>query len=37
MHGYNPPLEACEVAVPDAGPTQVLIKVAATGMSRSDF
>ncbi|MBV9352324.1 MAG: NAD(P)-dependent alcohol dehydrogenase [Mycobacterium sp.] len=37
MHGYNQPLQIDEVPVPDAGPNQVLIKVAATGMCRSDF
>ena len=37
MHGYNQPLQIDEVPVPDLGPNQVLIKVAATGMCRSDF
>lgn len=37
MHGYNQPLEIEEVQVPDVGPNQVLIKVAATGMCRSDY
>jgi alcohol dehydrogenase, propanol-preferring len=37
MHGYNQPLVIDEVAVPEAGPGQVLLKVAATGMCRSDF
>lgn len=37
MHGYNQPLEIDEVPVPDVGRGQVLIKVAATGMCRSDY
>lgn len=37
MHGYNRPLEIDEVPVPDVGRNQVLIKVAATGMCRSDY
>jgi propanol-preferring alcohol dehydrogenase len=37
MHGYNRPLEIDEVPVPDLGRNQVLIKVAATGMCRSDY
>lgn len=37
MHGYNQPLEIDEVPVPDVGRHQVLIKVAATGMCRSDY
>ncbi|MEE6177256.1 NAD(P)-dependent alcohol dehydrogenase [Mycobacterium sp. 050134] len=37
MHGYNRPLEIDEVQVPDVGRGQVLIKVAATGMCRSDY
>jgi len=37
MHGYNQPLQIDDVQVPEVGPTQVLIKVAATGMCRSDF
>src|SRR6478609_5662323 len=37
MHGYNEPLQIDDVQVPEVGPTQVLIKVAATGMCRSDF
>ena len=37
MHGYNQPLQIDDVRVPELGPTQVLIKVAATGMCRSDF
>ncbi|RUP06544.1 MAG: NAD(P)-dependent alcohol dehydrogenase [Mycobacterium sp.] len=37
MHGYNQPLEIDEVPVQDVGREQVLIKVAATGMCRSDY
>lgn len=37
MHGYNKPLEIDEVPIPDVGRGQVLIKVAATGMCRSDY
>ncbi|OBI91306.1 alcohol dehydrogenase [Mycobacterium asiaticum] len=37
MHGYNQPLQLDEVPVPDVGRNQVLIKVAATGMCRSDY
>ncbi|ORA35985.1 alcohol dehydrogenase [Mycobacterium aquaticum] len=37
MHGYNQPLEIEDVPVPDVGRSQVLLKVAATGMCRSDY
>jgi propanol-preferring alcohol dehydrogenase len=37
IHRFNQPLEVDEVPVPDAGPNQVLIKVAAAGMCRSDY
>ncbi|MDX1872966.1 NAD(P)-dependent alcohol dehydrogenase [Mycolicibacterium sp. 120266] len=37
MHGYHQPLEIEEVDVPEVGRNQVLIKVAATGMCRSDY
>jgi alcohol dehydrogenase, propanol-preferring len=37
MHGYNQLLRIDDVQVPEVGSTQVLIKVAATGMCRSDF
>ncbi|MGK2868582.1 MAG: NAD(P)-dependent alcohol dehydrogenase [Mycobacterium sp.] len=37
IHGFNQPLELDEVPVPDAGPGQILLKVAATGMCRSDY
>ncbi len=37
MHGYKQPLQIDEVPVPEPGPNEVLIKVRATGMCRSDF
>ena len=37
IHDFNKPLEIDEVPVPDPGPKQVLLKVAATGMCRSDY
>src|SRR5690348_17635780 len=37
MHGYDQPLEIEDVDVPDVGRNQVLLKVAATGMCRSDY
>jgi propanol-preferring alcohol dehydrogenase len=37
MHGYKEPLRLEEIPVPDIGSDQVLIKVAAAGMCRSDF
>jgi alcohol dehydrogenase, propanol-preferring len=37
MHGYNQLLRIDDVQVLEVGSTQVLIKVAATGMCRSDF
>src|SRR6516162_10184788 len=36
MYGYNEPLRLEEIPVPDIGPDDVLVKVAATGMCRSD-
>ncbi|HKV20261.1 MAG TPA: NAD(P)-dependent alcohol dehydrogenase [Mycobacterium sp.] len=36
MYGYNEPLRLEEIDVPDIGPGDVLVKVAATGMCRSD-
>ena len=36
MHDYNEPLRIEDVPVPDIGPDDVLVKVAATGMCRSD-
>jgi alcohol dehydrogenase, propanol-preferring len=37
MHGYKEPLRLEEIPVPDFGADEVLIKVAAAGMCRSDF
>jgi alcohol dehydrogenase, propanol-preferring len=37
MYGYNEPLRVEEIPVPDIGADEVLIKVAAAGMCRSDF
>jgi len=37
MHDYDQPLEIEEVDVPEVGRNQVLLKVAATGMCRSDY
>jgi propanol-preferring alcohol dehydrogenase len=37
MHGYTEPLQFDEVSIPDPGSGEVLLKVAATGMCRSDF
>jgi propanol-preferring alcohol dehydrogenase len=37
MHGYKEPLRLEEIPVPDFGPDEVLLKVAAAGMCRSDF
>ena len=36
MYDYNKPLRLEEIPVPDIGPYDVLVKVAATGMCRSD-
>src|SRR5262245_52828413 len=36
MYGYNEPLRLEEIDVPQIGPDEVLVKVAATGMCRSD-
>ncbi|MEN4476074.1 NAD(P)-dependent alcohol dehydrogenase [Mycolicibacterium cosmeticum] len=36
MYGYHEPLRIEEIPVPDIGATDVLVKVAATGMCRSD-
>ena len=36
MYGYKEPLRLEEIPVPDIGPEDVLVKVAATGMCRSD-
>jgi propanol-preferring alcohol dehydrogenase len=37
IHRFNEPLQIDEVAVPAVGPEQVLVKVGATGMCRSDY
>jgi len=37
MHGYKEPLRLEEIPVPDFGPDEVLVKVAAAGMCRSDY
>ncbi|WP_120321809.1 NAD(P)-dependent alcohol dehydrogenase [Catellatospora citrea] len=37
MHGYKQPLQLDEVPVPDPGPDELLIKVEACGMCRSDY
>ncbi|GAA2216031.1 NAD(P)-dependent alcohol dehydrogenase [Nonomuraea monospora] len=37
MYGYKQPLRLDEVPIPEPGPTEVLIKIRATGMCRSDF
>lgn len=37
IHRFNQPLELDEVPVPDVGSNQVLLKVAAAGMCRSDY
>ncbi|MEV0232003.1 NAD(P)-dependent alcohol dehydrogenase [Nonomuraea sp. NPDC050786] len=36
MHGYNQPLVLEEVPTPDIGPDEVLVKVRAAGMCRTD-
>ncbi|MFE9868004.1 alcohol dehydrogenase catalytic domain-containing protein [Streptomyces sp. NPDC005506] len=37
MHGHKGPLRIEEVPVPGPGPEEILLKVAATGMCRSDY
>ncbi|WP_329457673.1 NAD(P)-dependent alcohol dehydrogenase [Streptomyces sp. NBC_01497] len=37
MYGYNEPLRIDEVPVPEIAPDEILLKVAATGMCRSDY
>ncbi|MGU3503056.1 NAD(P)-dependent alcohol dehydrogenase [Mycobacterium sp. C31M] len=37
IHEFNQPLQIDDIPVPEAGPNQVLLKVAATGMCRSDY
>lgn len=37
MYGYKQPLKLEEIDVPDIAPTELLVKVAAAGMCRTDF
>ncbi|MEU8360162.1 alcohol dehydrogenase catalytic domain-containing protein [Nonomuraea sp. NPDC048882] len=37
MHGLKQPLQIDEVPIPEPGPEEVLVKVRATGMCRSDY
>jgi alcohol dehydrogenase, propanol-preferring len=37
MYGYQEPWRVEQVPVPDPGPEEILLKVAATGMCRSDY
>ncbi|HTQ22794.1 hypothetical protein [Mycobacterium sp.] len=37
MHGYREPLRLEEIEVPDFGPDEVLIKVAAAGVNFDDI
>jgi alcohol dehydrogenase, propanol-preferring len=37
MYGYQQPLRIEEVPVPDIEPDEILVKVAAAGMCRSDY
>ena len=37
MYGYKEPLRIDEVPVPKPGPDEILLKVAACGMCRSDY
>jgi propanol-preferring alcohol dehydrogenase len=37
MYGYNEPLRIDEVPVPEPAPEEILLKVAACGMCRSDY
>lgn len=37
MYGYREPLRIDEVPVPEPGPEEILLKVAACGMCRSDY
>src|SRR5262249_48759440 len=37
MYGYQEPLRIDEVPVPEPGPNEILLKVAACGMCRSDY
>jgi alcohol dehydrogenase, propanol-preferring len=37
MYGYKQPLTLEEIPIPDIGPSEVLVKVGAAGMCRTDF
>ena len=37
IHDFRKPLEIDEVPIPEPGPGQVLLKVSAAGMCRSDY
>jgi NADPH:quinone reductase-like Zn-dependent oxidoreductase len=37
MHGYKEPLRLEEIPVPEFGPDETLVKVAAAGMCRADL
>ena len=37
MYGYREPFRIDEVPVPEPEPGEILLKVAATGMCRSDY
>jgi propanol-preferring alcohol dehydrogenase len=37
MHGYNEPLRLEDISVPELSRDEVLVKVAAAGMCRSDY
>ena len=37
MYGYRQPLRIDEVPVPEPAPDEILLKVAACGMCRSDY
>ncbi len=37
IHAFGKPLQIDDIPVPQTGPAQVLLKVAATGMCRSDY
>jgi alcohol dehydrogenase, propanol-preferring len=37
MYGYREPLRVEEISQPEPGPGEILLKVAATGMCRSDY
>ena len=37
MYGYKQPLRLEDVPIPEIGPEQVLLKVGAAGMCRTDY